>query len=421
VAAIQKRGEPVSYDDLARFVPAVAPENNAAEKLMALFPQITPLHQFKPTPAKSSTGTLPPRGRLPEDYRRWYLQAVAGNSNVLQAVPEIAALQHSQFPINWRQFNNPTFFQSSREWWHTLQVSELINIQTLLSIDDGNQNQAADLIELRFHLARLLGQESIVAPYYSRLTIVGGGLEGLERLVNAGLLSPAIIRRLQNVLQAAETDLLDTEALRRALICERAVLIETAHESDAGFAARAANSPGGGPGNSLAAYEVMKFAGRWEAQMVDALRMVSAEIEMFNLPLGRWRLRVAELDVERGMLDGRRSLALLSISRGASIGDLALRQLSDIARVRAAQTALAIELRRVTTNRPTAAPEKLDELVPQFLAQIPTDPFDGKPIRYARQKTGYVVYSIGRDGIDNHGRINPKRQRSEEPAFMVNR
>jgi hypothetical protein len=89
--------------------------------------------------------------------------------------------------------------------------------------------------------------------------------------------------------------------------------------------------------------------------------------------------------------------------------------------VRAAQTALAIELWRGTANRPAAAPEKLDELVPQFLSQIPTDPFDGKAIRYARQKTGYVVYSIGRDGIDNHGQISPKRQRSEEPAFMVDR
>lgn len=40
-------------------------------------------------------------------------------------------------------------------------------------------------------------------------------------------------------------------------------------------------------------------------------------------------------------------------------------------------------------------PETLDRLVPELLAEVPRDPFDGAPFRYARQDG--VVYSVGED------------------------
>ena len=34
---------------------------------------------------------------------------------------------------------------------------------------------------------------------------------------------------------------------------------------------------------------------------------------------------------------------------------------------------------------------------------IPEDPFDGRPLRYKKLEKGYVVYSIGPDGVDDGG------------------
>jgi hypothetical protein len=45
----------------------------------------------------------------------------------------------------------------------------------------------------------------------------------------------------------------------------------------------------------------------------------------------------------------------------------------------------------------------LDDCVPNFLASLPEDPYDGTPIRYSRQENGYIVYSIGEDLVDNGG------------------
>lgn len=48
-------------------------------------------------------------------------------------------------------------------------------------------------------------------------------------------------------------------------------------------------------------------------------------------------------------------------------------------------------------------PESLDELVGNFLEGVPTDPFDGQPLRYRLREEGFVIYSVGVDGVDDGG------------------
>ena len=48
-------------------------------------------------------------------------------------------------------------------------------------------------------------------------------------------------------------------------------------------------------------------------------------------------------------------------------------------------------------------PEKLADLVPDYLSEVPRDPYSGKPLVYRRNAKGYVLYSVGPDGHDNGG------------------
>ncbi len=59
-----------------------------------------------------------------------------------------------------------------------------------------------------------------------------------------------------------------------------------------------------------------------------------------------------------------------------------------------------------------APPERLEQLIPEFLSELPVDPFDvgGRPFRYRRSDDRYVLYSVGTDGKDNRGRP-PARNR----------
>jgi hypothetical protein len=48
-------------------------------------------------------------------------------------------------------------------------------------------------------------------------------------------------------------------------------------------------------------------------------------------------------------------------------------------------------------------PLKLEELTPQYLAEIPLDPFCGKSFIYRPDTEDFVLYSVGLDGYDNGG------------------
>jgi hypothetical protein len=58
-------------------------------------------------------------------------------------------------------------------------------------------------------------------------------------------------------------------------------------------------------------------------------------------------------------------------------------------------------------------PDSLASLVPHYLQQVPTDQFDRKPIRY--NETSGMIYSIGKDRIDNGG----KAEEGVDIVFML--
>jgi hypothetical protein len=80
-----------------------------------------------------------------------------------------------------------------------------------------------------------------------------------------------------------------------------------------------------------------------------------------------------------------------------------------------ARVACALERYSLAENE---YPERLEELVPRFLPEVPIDPVNGQPLHYRRSEDGrYVLYSIGSDLDDDAGRVAPAKRPSqaEEP------
>ena len=82
-----------------------------------------------------------------------------------------------------------------------------------------------------------------------------------------------------------------------------------------------------------------------------------------------------------------------------------------LAQIRLVKTAPAVERFRLTHGRLT---ENLNSLTPQFLNVIPSDPFDGAPLRYRRLAKGYVIYSVDSASHDDGGREGPERKKSTD-------
>lgn len=74
------------------------------------------------------------------------------------------------------------------------------------------------------------------------------------------------------------------------------------------------------------------------------------------------------------------------------------------ARFRCVLIAIAAERFRLANGR---FPNATGELIPEYLSELPRDPFDGKPIRIAKFDSGIVVYSIGENTIDDGGQVVP--------------
>ena len=77
--------------------------------------------------------------------------------------------------------------------------------------------------------------------------------------------------------------------------------------------------------------------------------------------------------------------------------------------LRCAAVAVALERYRLANGR---WPDDLAALVPKYLAAVPADPFDGKPLRYARIKRGRRVFGRPRRQARDRSTI-PRLAREE--------
>lgn len=67
-----------------------------------------------------------------------------------------------------------------------------------------------------------------------------------------------------------------------------------------------------------------------------------------------------------------------------------------------ASVAMALELYRIEEG---AYPYELSSLVPKYIRNVPIDRFspDGEPIRYRKEDGRYLLYSVGKNGVDEKG------------------
>jgi hypothetical protein len=83
------------------------------------------------------------------------------------------------------------------------------------------------------------------------------------------------------------------------------------------------------------------------------------------------------------------------------------------------QTAVKLALAAIALERYRVAhgdfPEKLEQLVPQFLAAVPQDPMAQQPFHYKRTDDGwFLLYSVGPDGKDDGGVMRSGNPRDKE-------
>ena len=66
-------------------------------------------------------------------------------------------------------------------------------------------------------------------------------------------------------------------------------------------------------------------------------------------------------------------------------------------------------------------PETLADLVPKYLARVPVDVFGDQPVIYKKTDTGYLLYSVGANGVDDGGQLLSDEPRGDDIGMRLPR
>ena len=149
---------------------------------------------------------------------------------------------------------------------------------------------------------------------------------------------------------------------------------------------------------------------------VSALRLWAQLVEVVRTPWPEKAGRAANLleaDRPEQSRTGRSFNPLLN--RGIALG--AFSQAVDSTQLiidRSSRVAVAIERFRRDRN---ALPTALSDLVPQYLREIPSDPYSGRPLLFRPAESGYTVYSVGPNQQDDRGDLSSELERVQQQGW----
>jgi hypothetical protein len=64
-------------------------------------------------------------------------------------------------------------------------------------------------------------------------------------------------------------------------------------------------------------------------------------------------------------------------------------------------------------------PDRLDALVPNYISRVPNERYSEKPLVFKRQGTGFLVYSVGSNGVDDGGKTFDSNPRGDDITIQI--
>jgi hypothetical protein len=289
-------------------------------------------------------------------------------------------------------------------------VSRLLAYDALVRAEAGDIDGAWLSGHAGVNVGRSIGDEPVGVSQLVRTQEVGAALLGLERTLARGEPKSHDIELVQRLLEdeAAEMPALWLQALR----AERAQVqraLEAYEESRLTL-----DELFGEPRREPSRWDALDVW-RW-ARILRAhaayLRDMTALIEATRLAALEQPPRIQAIV---SAAQAEKKVAIFSYVFLLGTGKLPAIPVRHQARLRSAAAGLAAE--RYRRDRQGHWPRSVEAMVPRYMAQVPADPYDGKPLRLRLLPDGLVVYSVGPDGEDNGGKLD--REKPDTPGTDI--
>jgi hypothetical protein len=260
-------------------------------------------------------------------------------------------------------------------------VASLLRCEALRRAAAGDADAALAALHAAFHAAPPVDDESPAVNLLLRDGADYLSVFALERVLSLGSASDGALRALQTDCDVPDSRLLSWARGERVRLDRRLVRVQEGRELMLW-------GEGGGGNQDEEARDARRAR-------PEVFRLMTMTVELAKHPAREWQAGWVEVDSRAATMTHMTRQLMVMIKRCVD------REQGCQAQLRAAVAGLAAERYRVANG---AWPASLDELATAgLLKAVPTDPFDGRPMRFARKAGGIVVYSVGPDGADDGG------------------
>jgi hypothetical protein len=388
LAAIRTAGEPVTMQDLADAYPPIPDDRNAALPLAIAFSRMA-----EPSPDLDEVlpflgrAELPPPGEpLPPDMLAAIRTHLAANAEALRLLHEALGLEDCRFDVNFAL----GYTTVAAPIASLRGAARLLRLEAIERTESGRVAEAGRSLRATLRLGRTLHRTSVLMDTLVRFGIDSAAASGIERWLARVTPPPTLLRELEDALRAEA----DPAILRRVCLTERCMTID--------FYDRSVINPPPGVGNPalIISPRLDRYLPRayFKADLACCLPLMNELVQaaarpypdsvMTGMPLAAG----IEDRIPRQYLFGRQHMTIWSFPF-ASVR-------THMARLDCARVAIAAVRYRATHGAP---PDILRALVPEFLDTVPQDPFNGYSILYRQLDDGFVVYTVGENGVDDRG------------------
>lgn len=336
----------------------------------------------------------PPRGTpWPVEQREALADVVRENAEGLRLLRAALARPASRYPVDFfrGRFDLPPHYTALPR------AASHLRAAAILAVVDGDGEEAVQRLVEVLKLTGTLALEPTDLAQVNRLIALEGAVSTAEDVLSlskGGSLDGNRLTRLSAALEAA----MPQDSPVRAAVGEMCLVQDIFQMPRSEFAGRS-------QGPELAqflAYGWLGFRSLDEGYYLAVTReIVEACAQAGTDRLTRLDRLAADVDKRTRSWWGQRARLVSGMGLGDRIRRAKWSTRVEV-RLTAARVACALESFRLA--HAGSLPERLDQLVPQWLPAVPSDPFDGQPLRYRRHESGYTVYSVGDDRKDSGGR-----------------
>ena len=390
IAAIQKAGYPVSFEELAPLADAATTDNAAAVYMSALssLPTTETEGLSRIISIYRSAIAAEALDKLPPDFHKPGITSILEqHRSCLGVLDNAATLSMAHYDIGL-QYSLPTCIQSLGQIQRAL---TLLSLRTMFLIGSKEYDRSAESIITMLKATRVFDTYPIIAVSNMKQYFIRLACDDIRILLLRGKPTDSRIGELAGAL----TEAFGSDTIKGTLLAEQVFQIENTRNLLSKKTAE----------NLLQKHipEIPKRA-KLPRKSLRQIQLRLLVLQYFNEMgdlIGASSKSTPELF--EYLSDQKKKMSVKLRPHFASTHSFVEASIATSATVKSTALMLHIEkYRRSNGNVPNSLEDIAGDIDPLVMA----DPYTGAPMLYKKDETSYIIYSPGPDGIDNGGSIN---------------